>query len=97
MGYEKSKIYKLQHEDGHFYIGSSTNELRVRLKQHKNKSKDGNNRRVYQHINNEWDKVRIILIESFVCANRQELVKKEDEYSQKAFDIYTRYMRIYKR
>lgn len=86
MGYEKSKIYKLQHEDGHFYIGSSTNELRIRLQQHKDKSKKNPDRCVYQHINNEWGKVRIILIELFVCLNRQELLKKEDEYIQKELD-----------
>jgi hypothetical protein len=86
MGYEKSKIYKLQHEDGHFYIGSTINELRVRFQQHRCCSKTEVNRTIYNHINGEWDKVRIILIEAFECTNRSELNKKEDEYIQKELD-----------
>jgi len=83
MGYEKSKIYKLQHEDGHFYIGSTINELRVRLKGHKDKSKQALHRALYSHINEEWDKVKIVLIEAFECSNRNELRQKEDQYIQK--------------
>ena len=85
MGYDKSKIYKLQHEDGHFYIGSTINELRVRFQGHKDRSKMEceKNRRVYKHINNEWDKVRIVLVEAFECSNRDELRQKEDAYIQK--------------
>jgi hypothetical protein len=85
MGYEKSKVYKLQHEDGHFYIGSTINELRVRFQGHRDRSKreSEKNRRVYKHINNEWNKVRIVLVEAFECSNRDELRQKEDEYIQK--------------
>jgi hypothetical protein len=83
MGYESSKIYRLQHDDGHFYIGSSVNELRVRLGQHKKSCKMYAERRVYKHINNEWDKVKIVLIEAFECSNRDELRRKEQEYIQK--------------
>jgi hypothetical protein len=83
MGYENSKLYRLQHDDGHFYIGSSINELRMRLGQHKKVSKIKPNIRVYQHINGEWDKVKIVLIEVFECSNRDELRRKENEYIQK--------------
>jgi hypothetical protein len=86
MGYETSKIYRLQHDDGKFYIGSTINDLRVRLQDHKRKSKQKPERRVYQHINNEWGKVRIILIEVFECSNRDELRKKENEYIQQELD-----------
>ena len=82
MGYESSKVYKLQHEDGHFYIGSSINELRMRLRHHKNNTKNRKSR-VYTHINGEWDKVKIVLIEAFECNNRDELRRKEQEYIQK--------------
>jgi hypothetical protein len=82
MGYESSKIYRLQHDDGHFYIGSTLNELRMRLGQHK-RCKTDSERRVYKHINNEWDKVKIVLIEAFECSNRDELRRKENEYIQK--------------
>ncbi len=86
MGYEKSKVYKLQHEDGHFYIGSTINELRVRFQGHKETSKRHLKQRLYAHINGEWDNVRIILIEAFECTNRNELLKKENEYIQKELD-----------
>lgn len=86
MGYEKSKVYKLQHDDGHFYIGSTINELRVRYKQHKYYAKSFPNRKVYNHINNEWDKVKIILVEEFVCDNRQQIRNKENEYLKKEID-----------
>lgn len=82
MGYEKSKIYKLQHEDGHFYIGSTYDDLRKRLNNHKSKSLLSPERKVYNHIHNEWDKVRILLIEEFSCENREQLNKREDEHIQ---------------
>jgi predicted GIY-YIG superfamily endonuclease len=83
MGYEKSKIYKLQHEDGHFYIGSTYATLRGRLQKHKEKAIKVPERRVYKHIHNEWDKVRILLIEEFSCESKYQLLKREDEYIQK--------------
>lgn len=79
--YAKSKIYKLQHDDGYFYIGSTVNELRKRLRQHKDNIHP--NQRVYKHIAGEWDKVRIVLIEEFSCENKEQLRRKEDEYIQK--------------
>jgi predicted GIY-YIG superfamily endonuclease len=83
MGYENSKIYKLQCESGHFYIGSTTNAFAKRLGQHKAKALMRPECRVYKHINGEWDKVRIILIEAVPCENKEQLNKKEDEYIQK--------------
>lgn len=82
--YSHSKIYKLQCNDGYFYIGSTCNKLRVRLSQHKIKSNTYNDRKIYSHINSiGWDNVRIILIEEFECNNKDELRQKEDEYIQK--------------
>lgn len=81
--YSKSKIYKLYCEDGHYYYGSTVNELRVRLGQHKEASKSSNKKhlRLYQHINSiGWDKVSIVLVEAFSCNNRDELHRKENEY-----------------
>jgi hypothetical protein len=86
MGYENSKIYKLQHTDGHFYIGSTIKELRERLSAHKTTAKESPNQRVYAHIAGEWDKVRILLIEEFSCENKDQLRRKEDEYIQKELD-----------
>lgn len=79
------KIYKLQCEDGHYYIGSTISELRFRLANHKGKAKAKPDRRVYKHIHSiGWDKVRIILIEEFECKTRQELYQKEDEHIRNA-------------
>jgi predicted GIY-YIG superfamily endonuclease len=83
MGYENSKIYKLQCESGHFYIGSTTNAFAKRLGQHKAKALTRPECRVYKHINGEWDKVRMILIEAFSCETKEQLNKKEDEYIQR--------------
>jgi hypothetical protein len=67
------KIYKLEHEDGRFYIGSTQSDLNVRFQKHKA------NKLVIE-FNDCWDKVKIILVEEVVCDNRKELQKKEQEY-----------------
>lgn len=83
MGYEKSKIYKLQCDDGHYYFGSTINILKTRLQQHKGASTK-HPYRVYQYINNiGWDKVSIILLEEYPCSNKKELLQKESEYISK--------------
>lgn len=80
MGYEKAKIYKLECEDGHYYYGSTINELRVRLGGHK-KASTFRPYRVYQHINEiGWEKVKIVLVEAVPCTDRDELNRKENEY-----------------
>lgn len=86
MGYEKSKIYKLQCEDGHYYFGSTINELKSRLQGHKHASLK-QPYRVYQHIDSiGWEKVSIVLVEDFSCSNRKELLQKETEYISKHKD-----------
>lgn len=82
--YSKSKIYKLQCEDGHFYIGSTATELRYRFAKHKQThSKAQPNTRAYKHINElGWDKVRVILVEEVVCENKQQLLQIEDKHIQ---------------
>lgn len=80
--YAKGKIYKLQCDDGHYYIGSTCDELRRRLWTHKADS-NRRNTHIYQHINQlGWDRVRIILVEEYPCENRDDLRKKEDQYIQ---------------
>lgn len=78
--YTKSKIYMLRCDDGYYYYGSTINDLRFRLKNHKSKATNNMNRRLYQHINNNWDQVQIILVEEYACENREQLLKKENEY-----------------
>jgi predicted GIY-YIG superfamily endonuclease len=78
--YNKSKIYKLQCEDGHFFIGSTYNELRFKFAQHKSASKTST-RRVYTHINQVgWNTVQIVLLEEVACENKQQLIQIEDRH-----------------
>jgi predicted GIY-YIG superfamily endonuclease len=76
----------LQCDDGYYYYGSTINDLRFRLHNHKCISTGNMNRPLYKHINNEWDKVKIILVEEFECLNRLELLRKENEYIRKVID-----------
>lgn len=80
MDYKNGKIYKLQCDDGHFYIGSTATELHKRFYLHKSNSKQAPNTRVYKHIDGKWDSVRIVLVEEFPCENKNQLRRKEDEY-----------------
>lgn len=80
MGYEKSKIYKLQCDDGHYYYGSTRSELSRRLYDHKHASLN-QAYRVYEHIKTiGWERVTMILIEEFPCSDRKELLKRENMY-----------------
>jgi len=82
MDYQASIIYKLQCEDGHYYYGSTRNLLHKRFYEHKKKAVLYPERRVYKHIlaNGGWDATRMVLVEAFPCANRGELIRKEDEF-----------------
>ena len=78
MDYKNGKIYKLQCDDGHFYIGSTATELHKRFSTHKSSRATS---RVYTHINNiGWHRVRMVLIENFPCKSKLELNRREDEY-----------------
>jgi predicted GIY-YIG superfamily endonuclease len=79
--YPRAKIYKLTCEDGHYYYGSSCNELRVRFQQHKQDSRKHPTRHCYSHIITlGWDKVKIVLVEEFPCESKLELRKREDSF-----------------
>ena len=81
--YNNSKIYKLICDDGHYYIGSTTQKLNHRFNNHKTLSKN-NILHVYEHINTiGWDKVHIELIEDYHCNNKNELNIKEEEHINK--------------
>lgn len=77
--YAQGKIYKLQCDDGHFYIGSTATELRFRFNRHKHDSKVIDSR-AYQHIKTiGWNRVRIVLVEEFPCESKLHLRRREDE------------------
>ena len=66
--------------DGKIYIGSTTQQLSKRLAEHKNAAKLKPSP-VHRHFNTiGWDTVRIVLIETVTCINREQLVQREQHY-----------------
>jgi hypothetical protein len=83
--YNNGQIYKLQCKDNYYYIGSTTNDLKLRISNHKRDSIKYPDRKVYKHINTiGWECVIPILIESYPCNTKKELNEREDYYIQKA-------------
>jgi len=84
MDYQKSKIYKLECEDGCYYYGATTGSLNTRLRGHK-KASTTQPYRVYKHINEiGWDKVKITLMEEYPCESRTDLNKRESDFIYEA-------------
>lgn len=82
--YMKGQIYKLVNDiDDEIYIGSCIN-LAKRLASHKCAAKTRVNQPVYKHLNAiGWENIRIILIESFQCTSKLELLKRERYWIEK--------------
>ena len=74
--YANSKVYKLINSvDGRIYIGSTTVSLSTRLANHKSEAKKKPHP-VHRHFNSiGWDTVRIVLIETVTCINREQLIQ----------------------
>ena len=79
--YANSKVYKLINSvDSKIYVGSTTVSLSMRLAKHKEDAKR-RPRPVHKHFNTiGWDTVRIILIETVNCFNREQLLQREQHY-----------------
>ena len=79
--YSNSKVYKLINSvDSKIYIGSTTQSLCKRLAKHKSDAKK-NPQFVHKHFNTiGWDTVRIILIETVECFNKEQLTQREQYY-----------------
>jgi len=74
--YTNAKIYKIWSPHGEeIYIGSTTQRLYKRLNHHKC-ARDCSSKILFEN----YDDVRIELIENFPCNNKEELNKKEGEY-----------------
>ena len=74
--YQKGKIYKLWSPQGNeIYIGSTVNSLAKRLGQH-NSSRACSSKYLFEN----YDVVKIELIEEYPCNNKMELAKKEGEH-----------------
>ena len=68
-------VYKIVCDDNHFYIGSTKNDLEVRLYHHKQSSKKQSTK-FYNHINKiGWDNAKIEVLES-----TEDYKTKEYEY-----------------
>lgn len=78
--YSNGRIYKLKNDiDNEIYIGSTIMKLSRRISKHRSVAKNNNNLKVYQHLNIiGWKHVKIVLIEKYPCADREELLKRED-------------------
>ena len=79
--YANGKVYKLINSvDGKIYIGSTTVSLSTRLAEHKSTAKRKPSF-AHRHFNTiGWDKVRIVLIETVTCINREQLIQREQHY-----------------
>ena len=79
--FSNSKVYKLINSiDNKIYIGSTTQSLCKRLADHK-KSAKYNPQFVHKHFNTiGWDTVKIILIETIHCFNKEQLTQREQHF-----------------
>ena len=68
-------------DDDEIYIGSTCGSLRRRKAGHKANTKRYPNQRVYAHLNAiGWSNVRIILLQSISCTNKDELRAAEQHW-----------------
>lgn len=82
MDYKNGKIYKVQFDDGHFYIGSTAGSLRQRWNTHK-RTISVCSSSCSKHIAEVGvDACRIVLIENYPCESKDHLRRKEDEHIQ---------------
>ena len=87
--YQFSKIYKIQFEDGHLYIGSTTQQLSKRFSDHKERSKIKyyKHMKLYSHAEQVgWDNANIILVSEHTLQNKEQLLREEDKIIQQYFN-----------
>lgn len=77
-----AKIYKLIVGE-FFYYGSTHQSPCERLYTHKVQAKKHPDRRLYKHINDNWDAVKMEVVERLKCETREEVWVKENEYINK--------------
>ena len=79
--FSNSKVYKLINSvDSKIYVGSTTQPLSKRLMDHKYASIH-KPRPVHRHFNKiGWDTVRIVLIETVTCINKEQLNQREQHW-----------------
>ena len=77
-----AKIYKLIVGE-FFYYGSTHQSPCERLYTHKVQAKKYPERKIYKHINGNWDAVKIEVVERLKCETREEVWVRENEYINK--------------
>ena len=85
VNYQNGKIYKLVNNvDDEIYVGSTTTSLSRRKGGHVDKAKYYPNRKLYKHLLEiGWSNIRIILLESYSCKNKDELAAREQFWIDK--------------
>ena len=86
VNYENGKIYMIVNSiNDKIYIGSTSTELRYRLRRHKNVAKLTDRKRnpnFYNDFRDNLECFKIILIENYPCQSKKELEKREYEIIQ---------------
>ncbi len=76
--YQRGKIYSMTGDDGHYYIGSTTQTLASRFHQHKEISKT-HDTRVYEYCKRVgWKNITMELLEDYPCDSSEELHEREE-------------------
>jgi predicted GIY-YIG superfamily endonuclease len=79
-------IYKLTHEDGYFVIGS-TNNFRVRMKNHKMNLSDGNSDfQKYVKEHGGWSKVKSEILKGFIINDDSQLFREEGKFIDEVYE-----------
>jgi len=79
-------VYQLTHEDGTFIRGS-TNDYRVRIKNHKQKLNEGNSD-FQKHVreNGGWGKVKPSILKQWGCSNTNEQFQEEGRFIDEVYE-----------
>jgi len=78
--YRRGKIYSMKGEDGHYYIGSTTQSLSSRFQHHKEFSKT-HDKRVYEYCKRVgWDNITMELLEEYPCDSKKELDERMNHH-----------------
>ncbi len=76
--YQRGKIYSMTGDDGHYYIGSTTQTLASHFHQHKEFSKT-HDTRVYEYCKRVgWKNITMELLENYPCNSSEELHTREE-------------------
>lgn len=78
--YRRGKIYSMKSEDGHYYIGSTTQSLSACFQHHKEISKT-HDARVYEYCKQVgWDHITMELLEEYPCDSKKELDERMNHH-----------------